>query len=58
MSDLARHVGVSCAAITGIADVLEISGLLGRHRHRSDRRLVYVHLTEKGILTVSDILNA
>ena len=58
MTALARKLGVSTAAITGIADGLESAGLIARHLSRADRRLVYVHLTDKGTLTISDILNA
>jgi DNA-binding MarR family transcriptional regulator len=58
MTSLSRKLGVSSAAITGIADSLESAGLISRHLSRSDRRLVYVHLTDKGTLALSDILNA
>jgi DNA-binding MarR family transcriptional regulator len=58
MTALARKVGVSTAAMTGIADGLETAGIISRHLSRSDRRLVYIHLTDKGTLALDDILNA
>jgi len=58
MTALARKLGVSAAAVTGVADTLESSGLISRHLSAADRRLVYVHLTDKGTLTISDIINA
>jgi DNA-binding MarR family transcriptional regulator len=58
MTALSRKLGVSTAGITGIADGLEAAGLIARHLSRSDRRLVYVHLTDKGTLALDDILNA
>jgi DNA-binding MarR family transcriptional regulator len=58
MTALARKLGISTAAVTGVADSLEAAGLIARYLSRTDRRLVYVHLTDQGRLTLSDILNA
>lgn len=46
--DLARHLGVSTAASTGVVDRLEKHGHVERRAHPSDRRRQEVHLTESG----------
>ncbi len=47
-SQLARHVDLSQATVTGIVDRLEASGLVTRARNVDDRRRVTVRLTEEG----------
>jgi DNA-binding MarR family transcriptional regulator len=49
MTDLARFVRVSTAAMTGIVDRLLKSGYVSREYNLQDRRIVKVKLTAKGI---------
>ena len=48
MSQIAHLLGVSNAAVTGIADRLEQSGLVQRFQDATDRRVVSVRLTPAG----------
>lgn len=47
-SSLAKHCGVSRAAMTGLLDGLEDEGYVERDDHPSDRRALMVKLTQKG----------
>jgi DNA-binding MarR family transcriptional regulator/CheY-like chemotaxis protein len=47
-SALAKHCGVSRAAMTGLLDGLEQEGYVERDTHPSDRRALMVKLTPKG----------
>lgn len=47
-SSLAKHCGVSRAAMTGLLDGLEQEGYVERNSHPSDRRALTVNLTPKG----------
>ena len=47
-SEVARHVALSQATVTGIVDRLTRRQLVTRKRSKSDRRLVKVALTEAG----------
>jgi len=49
MTDLARILGVTKSAVTGLTDRLIRSGLLRRRRSKQDRRVVNVLLTSKGL---------
>lgn len=46
LGELARAVHISQATLTGIADRLELRGMLHRRRSESDRRRVMVETTE------------
>ena len=48
MITIATRLGISTAAVTGIADKLEKLGLIERIRGRQDRRSVWLKLTEQG----------
>ncbi len=48
MSQIAHLLGVTNAAVTGIADRLEQSGLVQRFQDATDRRVVSVRLTSTG----------
>ena len=48
MSILAKQAHQVSATMTGIIDRLEYQGLVQRERMETDRRNVYVHLTQKG----------
>src|SRR5579885_1192400 len=56
MSELARGLGVSCAAATQLADGLVALGLAERDRPDWDRRVVLVRLTDNARATVQQIL--
>lgn len=43
--ELARHLGLTSGAVTGLIDRLEAGGWVRRERDPSDRRRVYVHLS-------------
>ena len=47
-SSLAKHCGVSRAAITGLLDGLEKQGYVERDEHPSDRRALMVKITSRG----------
>jgi DNA-binding MarR family transcriptional regulator/CheY-like chemotaxis protein len=47
-SELAKHCGVSRAAMTGLLDGLEHDGYVVRDSHPSDRRALMIKLTPKG----------
>jgi DNA-binding MarR family transcriptional regulator len=51
MGDLARRIGVTEKAFTGIVDRLAREGYLLRRRATIDRRVVHVQLTRKGTET-------
>jgi DNA-binding MarR family transcriptional regulator len=57
MGELARRMGVSCAAATQIADQLVALGLMVRERPDWDRRVVVVRLTERAQATVREALS-
>ncbi|WP_239647348.1 MarR family winged helix-turn-helix transcriptional regulator [Nocardiopsis baichengensis] len=46
--EIARRLGLSTPTVTRTTGRLEASGLIERHPHPSDARLVSVRLTEKG----------
>jgi DNA-binding MarR family transcriptional regulator/CheY-like chemotaxis protein len=47
-SELAKHCGISRAAMTGLLDGLEDDGYVERENHPSDRRALSITLTPKG----------
>lgn len=47
-SDLIEYVATTPAAITTLMDRMEKNGLIVRERDTSDRRIVWLRLTEKG----------
>jgi DNA-binding MarR family transcriptional regulator/CheY-like chemotaxis protein len=47
-SELAKHCGVSRAAMTGLLDGLENDGYVARDSHPNDRRALMIKLTPKG----------
>jgi len=47
-SELARAVSLSQATVTGILERLENRGLIARERSESDRRRIYVTVTDTG----------
>lgn len=49
MSDAARIIGVTLATLTVACDKLEAKGLVQRTRDPSDRRVVKISLTPKGM---------
>jgi DNA-binding MarR family transcriptional regulator len=48
LSNLAKYVLVKPSTVTGIIDRLEQKGFVARERGTRDRRVVTIHLTEKG----------
>jgi DNA-binding MarR family transcriptional regulator len=48
-SDCADRAGVTRGTITGLLDGLEREELVLRQAHQSDRRMITVHLTDKGL---------
>ena len=55
MNELARHLGVTRPAATGLVDRLIIQGLVERQGDRSDRRVVRINLTSKGRRVLDNI---
>ncbi len=48
LSSLSERIRAQNSTVTGIIDRMEREGLVGRERSKSDRRVVYIKLTEKG----------
>jgi DNA-binding MarR family transcriptional regulator len=57
-SELAARVGSRPTTITGIVDRLERSGLVTRTSRPGDRRVVEVHLTDRGQAQAAEITRA
>ena len=57
MTDIARKMGHSTAAATGLVDRLEKLGLMERTHAVDDRRKVLVRITSRGIELVSRLRN-
>ncbi len=55
-SECAERSGVTRATITGLLDGLERDGLVERHPCPNDRRMLSVHLTEKGRSLMAQML--
>ena len=56
MSDLAKFINVTTAAMTGIVDRLVKGGYAARVSEPGDRRIIKVKLTAKGSKAVRDML--
>lgn len=48
MNCLAKHLGISPAATTGLVDRLILQKLVAREHDSQDRRIVWIELTSKG----------
>src|SRR5688500_2610198 len=48
LSSLSERIRAQNSTVTGIIDRMEREGLVRRERSTSDRRVVYIRLTEKG----------
>ena len=57
MTDLARLINVSTAAMTGIVDRLVRDGYVARASDPDDRRIIKVDLTAKGSKAVKNIID-
>ena len=57
MTDLARLINVSTAAMTGIVDRLVRDSYVARASDPDDRRIIKVHLTAKGSSAVKNIID-
>ncbi|WP_049566243.1 MarR family winged helix-turn-helix transcriptional regulator [Nonomuraea sp. SBT364] len=55
--DLAHHLGVALATVTGLVDRLVAHGLVSRHEDPHDRRVRRVELTDAGAKLVEEINN-
>ena len=55
-AELAEHIGVSRATITGLVDGLEVDGYVERRRHEKDGRKFQIKLTERGESFLSKFL--
>src|SRR5690242_853807 len=55
MSSLSQLLGASVSTMTGIVDTLSERGLIERGSDQEDRRIVLVHLSEKGREQISQI---
>ena len=49
LSDVAKAVNLGASTVNGIVDRLEAKKLVVRHRSQSDRRKVYLEMTDKGV---------
>jgi DNA-binding MarR family transcriptional regulator len=57
VSGLAEEVGLTSGAITGISDKLIEAGYAERRRDDSDRRIVYLEITEQGLSILDTLRN-
>ena len=55
-SDIAEHLGVTRATITGLLDGLERDGFLERLHHHRDRRALSIQMTDKGRSFLDDFM--
>lgn len=55
-SEFAERAGVSRATITGLLDGLEREELIERQPYPGDRRMLTIHLTDKGRELISNLL--
>jgi DNA-binding MarR family transcriptional regulator len=55
-ADLAEKAGVTRATMTGLVDTLERDGLVRREHVSGDRRMMLVHVTEKGLGVIEGVL--
>jgi DNA-binding MarR family transcriptional regulator len=55
-ADLAEKAGVTRATITGLIDTLERDGLVTRKHDSGDRRMMLIHLTQKGQAILEKVL--
>jgi DNA-binding MarR family transcriptional regulator len=58
LSDLSRHLMVTCGNITGVVDRLEQAGYLLRERQPDDRRVIVARLTPAGSALYAKIMPA
>jgi len=58
MTHLGRRLGISSAAITGMIDALEKIQFVARQTSRTDRRKIWITLSDLGRRALSDILTA
>jgi DNA-binding MarR family transcriptional regulator len=54
-SDVAKLIGISSGAVTGMTDKLVSMGLIQRERSETDRRVVLFTITDKGKETIQRI---
>lgn len=57
VSGIADEVGLTSGAITGISDKLIHAGYAQRRRDLTDRRIVYLDITEQGISILNELRN-
>lgn len=55
LTDIARHLEFTTAAVTHLADKLEKLGFVNRQRDPSDRRTIHLQITPLGTSTVQAI---
>ena len=55
LSELSERIRAQNSTVTGIIDRMEREGLVCRERSKSDRRVVYIRLTEKGAKLAREI---
>lgn len=55
LSSLSERIRAQNSTVTGIIDRMEREGLVCRERSKSDRRVVYIKLTEKGTKLAREI---
>lgn len=56
LRELASHLDVTPANVTGIVDRLQAAALVAREKSTEDRRVVFVRLTEDGRAKVKEVI--
>lgn len=57
LSEIAREIGVTTAAVTGLADRLAALSLATRVRSKTNRREIHLKITFHGVATLNSILH-
>ena len=57
MTDIAKFINVSTAALTQVVERLVRDGYVVRAKDPNDRRIIRIKLTAKGTRTITDIVN-
>lgn len=58
IGELSSKMYLACSTTTDLIDRMEANGLVERVRDTNDRRVVYIHLEEKGKEIIVDVLDA
>lgn len=58
MGELGQKMYLACSTATDLIDRMERNGLIVRERDASDRRVIRLHITERGREVISSVIDA